>query len=105
MSVKDVKIYFDKIVDDYHEMITAIKDMEEEVSNGLVEPERLENMKNIVNPLMLNYERWSYMMYLLNKPNRKSKEKRYEKTYKKVKNTFNDEHRENMEVVKNLKSY
>ena len=84
MSVKHVNEYYRQISDQYQEMLDNIKDFEQEVSSGIIEPERLERLKDQVAPIKENYERWSYMMFLLHQPNRKDKIKRYQKMNKKV---------------------
>ena len=82
MSVRDIKIYYDEISDQYHEMMDNLRYLEEELKKNVVEPERVDQLKKIIIPLKDNYERWSYMMFLLNKPNKKSKQKRYEQQNK-----------------------
>lgn len=77
MSVKAVRKYYDQICDQYHEMIQDIRDLEEEAAKGMIEPERIERLKDQVAPIKQNYERWSYMMFLLNQPERKAKQPRY----------------------------
>lgn len=84
MAVKHIKKYFDQICDQYHDMLNEIRDFEEEAKKGLMEPERLEKIKESIRPLMDNYERWSYMMFLLNQPTRKQKQKAYELRNKKL---------------------
>lgn len=79
MSVKHVEEYYDQICRQYKEMLTDIKDIEQECAEGLVEPERIDRLKEQIAPIKSNYERWSYMMFLLHQPNRASKIKRYEK--------------------------
>lgn len=79
MSVKHVNAYFKQICDQYQEMINDIKDVEKEAEQGLVEPERIERLKEQVAPIKQNYERWSYMMFLLHQPNRKEKVKKYQR--------------------------
>ena len=64
---------------DYTEMIDALHDMEKEASEGLVAPEKLDQLKNMVEPIKNNYMRISYIMYLLNLPNRESKVKERKK--------------------------
>jgi len=51
--------------------------MEEEASKGLLDPDKLIQMKSYIEPIKINYQRISYIMYLLNKPVKKSKEKKY----------------------------
>ena len=84
MSVKDVKRYYKQICDQYKEMVEDIKDLEEEAAKGLVKPERIDRLRDQVAPIKINYERWSYMMFLLNQPVKKSKKARYEQQNRKL---------------------
>jgi hypothetical protein len=84
MSVKEVKRYYSQICDQYQEMINDIKDLEKEAEQGLIEPERIERLKEQIAPIKQNYERWSYMMFLLNEPKRKSKKANYIRRSKKL---------------------
>ena len=79
MSIKHVNDYYKQICDQYKEMINDIKDLEKEAEQGLIEPERIDRLKEQVAPIKLNYERWTYMMFLLHQPNRKEKIKKYQK--------------------------
>ena len=79
MSVKAVRKYYDQICEQYHEMIELIHDLEKEAEQDLVEPERIERLKEQVAPIKQNYERWTYMMFLLNQPERKSKREKYKR--------------------------
>ena len=90
MSVKQVNEYYKQICEQYQEMINDIKDVEREVEQGIVEPEFVERLKQQVAPIKLNYERWTYMMFLLHQPNRKEKIKKYQ--------------RQNAKLLKNLDS-
>lgn len=78
MSRKDVENYYNLICNDYHELLTTLNELEEAVKENMVSPERLDNMKVLFEPIKNNYMTWSYLMYLLNKPVKKSKHKRYE---------------------------
>jgi hypothetical protein len=84
MSVKAVNKYYNQICDQYQEMLENIKDLEKEAYEGLVEPERVERLKEQVAPIKQNYERWAYMMYLLHQPNRKEKQAGFAKRNKKL---------------------
>ena len=84
MSVKAVKKYYEQICEQYHEMVENITDLEEECRNGLVEPERIEGLKAQIAPLKQNYERWAYMMFLLNEPQRKAKKYKYHQSNAKL---------------------
>lgn len=83
MSVKDIKNYYDSVANQYLEMVNDLKDFEEAVSNNIIEPERLEQIKKNIEPIKTNYQRLSYIMYLLNLPVKKSKHKKYENQNKK----------------------
>ena len=68
-------------------MLETLREMEEMAQENMVPPERVENLEKLVAPLKQNYERWSYMIYLLNKPVNKKKYKWYKDTEgKKLKN-------------------
>lgn len=88
MSVKHVEDYYKQICSQYQEMINDIKDLEREAEQGLVEPERVDRLKEQIAPIKLNYERWSYMMFLLHQPNRKDKLHKYERQNKKLLNSL-----------------
>jgi Mg2+ and Co2+ transporter CorA len=109
MSKKAVEKYYNEITDQYHEMIENLKDLEEEVKNELVEPERVENLKSMIAPLKDNWERWTYMMFLLNEPQRKSKKAKYRNSNKKKLQNLNPNNsieatlKENSEVLSTMK--
>lgn len=84
MAKKDVDKYYEMITEQYHEMLQDIKDFEKEVEEGVVEPERVERLREQIAPIKDNWQRWTYMMYLLNKPQRKSKYRGYEQRNKKL---------------------
>ena len=84
MSVKHVEEYYNQICRQYQEMLDDIKDIEKECAEGIVEPERIDRLKEQIAPIKNNYERWAYMMFLLHQPNRQSKVKRYQKQNEKL---------------------
>lgn len=106
MSKKHVDEYFNKIASQYKDMLNEIHDFEIECSRGLIDPERVELVKKSVEPLMNNYMRWSYMMYLLNLPNRQHKKNKFERLNKKYVTNIKDEStlKENSDVIDKLKS-
>lgn len=79
MAVKDVKEYYDKVCDQYVEMLDNLKEMQEAYELGNISQEQFENLKKIIEPLKSNYERISWIMYLLNIPQRKKKVKKWKK--------------------------
>ena len=108
MAVKHIKEYYEQVCDQYILMNEELKDFQKEVENGLVEPERIENLKKMIEPLKNNYMTLSWIMYLLNQPNRDSKEKSYQKRNKKfiesLDKNFDKESimKQNDEVIKSI---
>lgn len=84
MAKKHVDEYYNQITAQYHEMLNDIKDFEKECAEGLIEPERVERLKEQIAPIKLNWERWTYMMFLLNQPARKRKIPAYKERMQKV---------------------
>lgn len=84
MSVNHIKAYFNKVADQYHQLLEEIRDFEKEAEKGLIEPERLDLIKESIKPLVNNFQTLSYIMFLLNMPNKKEKEARYIRQNKKL---------------------
>ena len=109
MSVRDVKIQYEKVCNQYLEMKKEVQDWEIEASKNMVDPERLKNLKEMIAPLMKNYERWSYIMFLLNQPVRKSKQAKYKKQNQKRLNSLNKDNsiestlKENEDVINKVR--
>jgi len=108
MSVKDVRNYYNQICDQYSEMLENIRDLEAECAKGIVEPERIDRLKEQIEPIKVNFQRWSYMMFLLNQPTRKEKVAKYESMNKKLlqsidkSNTADAVIEENNEALRNV---
>ena len=79
MAKKDVEEYYNKICEVYHELLEDTKQLEQDATENIISPEFVENYKKKLEPIKENYERWSYMIFLLNMPNRKEKKKKYTK--------------------------
>lgn len=109
MSVKDVKAYYDEVCQQRQEMLNELKDFEKECEQGLIEPERLEKIKETIQPLLNNYQTLSYIMFLLNKPVKREKEEKYLKQSKKLLNSIDKEFtkegilNENQTTIENLR--
>lgn len=56
MAVKHVREYYNQVESQYNEMVKEIKDFEKEAEQGLIEPERLDQIKESIKPLMNNYQ-------------------------------------------------
>lgn len=82
MSVKHVKAYYEEVCQQYHDFIEELKDFEELCANGMVSPETIEMAKKTIEPLKDNWMKLNYIMWLLNKPNRKENARKYERQVK-----------------------
>lgn len=82
MSKKDVEQYYYTLNAQYHEFAEELKDFEDLCSQKLVSPEVVESAKKQFLVVKDNWERLNYIMYLLNKPVKKSKESWYKKQNK-----------------------
>lgn len=109
MSVKDVKEYANVIYKDFHESIVLLKEAEEMYNENVISEERFNAIKDSVEPIRTNYARISYILYLLDRPNRKEKINKYNKQRQDLLNTFNNSnekaiHEENVNALNNLSS-
>lgn len=106
MSKKDFDREFLQIEAQYLDMIQELKDMENEMKNDLVAPETYDQMKKMIEPILVNYNTWNYIKFILNKPVKKEKEKKYQNQNKKLLDhvkTLEQSKAENQEVLNNLK--
>lgn len=109
MSKKDVDEYYTKVCADYKQLRETLTEIEEEFKNSVQDVDKIEQVRKMIEPLKVNYERISYIMYLFNKPARRKKRFSYEFENKKRLNNLSnssleDIHKENQEVIQNLKS-
>ena len=112
MSKKHVEEYYAKMFSDYCEMKSVL----EELQNNLTEETasmytlQINDIKDKVRLLEANYKRLSYIMFLLNMPNKKKKENNYIKSEHKKLNSIpiNDRQdaveKENSEILSKLKN-
>jgi hypothetical protein len=90
MAVKDVKEYYYKMLAQYLEIKNDLADFEEALKNGFITEDQMQAAIEEVNALQLNYDRLTYIMYLLELPNRRSKHERHNKANKKVLNALKE---------------
>lgn len=112
MAIRHVREYYERMVSDYVEMKTVLEEMEklseDKASTAL---NNIEQIKHQVEILEANYKRLSYIMFLLNQPNKEKKKKRYFNQEKKKLDDIPYKDRkesiieENSAVIENLKSY
>lgn len=109
MSKKDLDNYYKTITDQYNEMLENIHEIENSAENNMVSSDMLDNMKTMILPLKTNYERLSYVMFLLNQPARRHKVKKYKDQNKKALEKLDNNNsleavvEENKKVIDDLK--
>lgn len=84
MALRDVKEYYFKMLGQYLELKADLADFEQALKDGFITEEQMQSAIEDVNRVKQNYERLSYIMYLFNLPNRKSKQGKYNKMNKKL---------------------
>lgn len=109
MAKKDFDRYFQSVCNQYHELNEELKELEETCATTVVNPTIIENMKAMIEPLKNNYMTLSYIKFLLDMPNKKTKQKVYRNQAKKlVKESGNrvdkDIFRENETVLSQVES-
>jgi hypothetical protein len=90
MAIKDVKQYYYMIQAQYLEMKADLEDFEKALQEGFITEDKLEAVKDEVYKIETNYNRLSYIMYLLEMPNRSSKKAKHSSQNKKLVEYFND---------------
>ena len=84
MARKDFDEYLSVITRQYLELNDVLAEMSKEVSENIIEPERLEQLKATIAPVKQSFDTLNYIRYLLDKPTRKSKHEWYNKQNKSV---------------------
>lgn len=86
MARRDFDSYYNKIASQLFELDKVFKELAAEADAGMVEPERLEQVKKTIEPIKNSYQTLSYIKYLLDMPARRSKRSRFAKQNKKLLN-------------------
>ena len=84
MAVKDVKEYYFKLIAQKAELEADLADFEEALKNGFITEEQMQAAKDELVPYQINLDRLTYIMYLLELPNRKAKKAKFAKQNKKI---------------------
>lgn len=79
MAVKHLREYYATITAQHELTLRELKGWETECTNGMITPEMLEEIKRRAQPTLKNYMDLSYIMYLLDQPQRDSKKRAYQK--------------------------
>lgn len=106
---KDFDEYYNQICKQYNELQMVLKDLSKEVDEGIIEPERIDQLKVTISPIENSYKILSYIKYLLDKPckSKKNKIEKYKHRNKKLLEiskgkTQQEIQEENEKILKNL---
>ena len=98
MALKDVKEYYYHMTAQFMELKADLADFEEAFAKGYITEDKLEAVKEELIKVEVNYERLSYIMYLLEMPNKKQKKPGYAARNATLVNFFAD-HNADMDSV------
>lgn len=108
MAKKHFDDYYRSVYRQYMNMQRSVEDMAEEVTKKIMEPERLDQLKQTLQPIKSTYDMLTYIKYLLDMPTRSKKQSKYKKQNMKILknvNKFTSENlaKKNEECLKNIK--
>ena len=104
MAVKDVKEYYFKLIAHKAELEADLADFEEALKNGFITEEQMQAAKDELIPYQINLDRLTYIMYLLELPNRKAKKAKFANQNKKVLNELEKRKADEQSVIAENKS-
>ena len=84
MAARDVKEYYFKLIAQKAELEADLADFEEALKNGFITEEQMQAAKDELIPYQINLDRLTYIIYLLELPNRKAKKVKFAKQNKKI---------------------
>lgn len=104
MAVKDVKEYYFKLIAQKAELEADLADFEEALKNGFITEEQMQAAKDELVPYQINLDRLTYIMYLLELPNRKTKKAKFAKQNKKILDELGKRNADEQSVIAENKS-
>ena len=104
MAVKDVKEYYFKLIAQKAELEADLADFEEALKNGFITEEQMQAAKDELIPYQINLDRLTYIMYLLELPNRKAKKVKFAKQNKKILDELGKRNADEQSVISENKS-
>ena len=84
MAVKDVRKYYYTMYKQKEQMVKVLEEFNKAFEEGKVTEDQLENIKEQVNVISNNFTRVSYIISLLEMPNRDEKKEKYKKANKSI---------------------
>lgn len=104
MAVKDVKEYYFKLIAQKAELEADLVDFEDALKNGFITEEQMQAAKDELIPYQINLDRLTYIMYLLELPNRKTKKAKFAKQNKKILDELGKRNADEQSVIAENKS-
>ena len=104
MAARDVKEYYFKLIAQKAELEADLADFEEALKNGFITEEQMQAAKDELIPYQINLDRLTYIMYLLELPNRKAKKAKFAKQNKKILNELEKRNADEQSVISENKS-
>ena len=104
MAARDVKEYYFKLIAQKAELEADLADFEEALKNGFITEEQMQAAKDELIPYQINLDRITYIIYLLELPNRKAKKAKFAKQNKKILDELGKRNADEQSVVAENKS-
>ena len=104
MAAKDVKESYFKLIAQKAELEADLADFEEALKNGFITEEQMQAAKDELIPYQINLDRLTYIMYLLELPNRKAKKAKFAKQNKKILDELGKRNADESSVIAENKS-
>lgn len=82
MARKHFEEYYGKIKSQYSSLLEKLKEADELASKNLVDPQVIDNLESIMQPVKNSYMTLAYIEYLLNLPKDKKVQRRNERQFK-----------------------
>lgn len=90
MAKKHLISYYKQIQEQYLEMLGDVQEFDDAYKSGHISQEQFDNAQAMMDRLKDNYDRLSYVLLLLNQPNKKDKKKTFLKQNKKLYTYFEE---------------
>ena len=104
MAAKDVKEYYFKLIAQKAELEADLADFEEALKNGFITEDQMQAAKDELIPYQINLDRLTYIIYLLELPNRKAKKAKFAKQNKKILDELEKRNADEQSVISENKS-
>lgn len=88
MAYKDVKRYYLEVERNYINMVELADEYLKAYKEGKFTDEQFKTIEDNINKLKSDYEKLSYIMFLFNQPNRKNKQKKWNKENSLLSDTY-----------------